>query len=949
MGFYGGRSEWIVTDFDSEIPVPEAPMRRTLRDLTPLLLSLLLVAPAGQAQQPAGRVTGRIIDATNGTGLPGASVQVAGTTIGASASVEGRFTLVTPATDSLTILVRRIGYTPKTVIGIKVRAGEAVSVDVALSPAEFRLAAQVVTAEAERGSVNSSLDRQRTSINVVSGITAEQIAQSPDGDAAQAVGRVAGVSVQDGKYVFVRGLGDRYTHASLDGARIPSPEPERKVVPLDLFPSGLLQSITTVKTFTPDQPGDFSGAQVDIQTKEFPAERTWAMSTSTGTSENIMRTSVPMPRRVGGDLFALGASGRARPSVVGQFGNFATSLPAQDDYNRMVSSFRNSWTPRNDQGGLNGSTSLSVGGNDPILGHRVGYLASGTYSFSQEARLDQVRSLALAQGSAGASEVDRFEGSSGKSSVLWGGLVNVSTLVGARSRLALNSTYNRTMDSEARSERGTSENLGIPLLLSRQKYVERSVRSNQLLFESSLSDRQEIELAVSASGVSRLEPDRSEFVQAIFTDPTTGAEMAPQWFSSSNEGAVRTFGELREDAYEARGHYRIRFGDVGRAVALKVGGLGRRAKRDATSSAYSISASGISQADREEAAERIFDGRYTAPGDDVWRVTPLGAGGTYDASEYLVAGFAMLEADLASRWQLIGGVRAEYSDVLVRAQPTIGALSSTNPTYTDLLPALALTFRPTPDVAVRLSASQTVSRPEYRELAPIQYREVLGFDNVLGNPDLRRAVVQNYDARWEWYLAPGEVVSVGVFAKRFTDPIERVYRGSSGTRIITFVNATGADNYGLELEGRKNLGFLAPPLEALAVSANATLMRSEIRIAGQSLAVTNDHRRMVGQAPYVVNAGLTWTSPIGTSSASVLYNVVGPRITDAGEVPLPDVVERERHVVDFSVRFPIMDGVQGRFDAKNLLDAAYVMMQGPVTRERYRVGRGFSMGLSWQP
>ena len=568
-------------------------MRRLLLLAVPALLTLTFVGGAAHAQVAgSGRITGRVIDAASGTGITDAGLQVIENQVGAVAGVDGRYSIVAPA-GTVTVVVRRLGYTPKSVTGVVITAGQATTLDVALSSADVRLAAQVVTADAERGSVNSALDRQRTAVNVVNGITAEQIARSPDGDAAQAVGRVAGVSVQDGKYVFVRGLGDRYTQTSLDGARIPSPEPEKRVVPLDLFPSGLLQSITTVKTFTPDQPGDFSGAQVDIQTKEFPAQRTWAMSTTTGVSDNALRTAVPLPRRVSGDLLAIGASGRTLPGIVRQFGNFSTSLPNQSDYNRMVTAFRNSWTPRSEKGGLNGSTSLSVGGNDPVLGHRIGYLASGTYSFSQEAKVDQVRALALAQGGAGASEVDRFEGSSGKASVLWGGLLNVSTLLGSRTRLALNSNYNRTMDSEARDESGVSENLGIPLHLVRQKYVERSVRSTQLILESSLTDRQTVEFAIAASGVSRQEPDRSEFVQATFSDPSTGAPLPRQWFSTSNESAVRSFGSLTEDAYEARGHYRIRFGDGERTVALKVGGLGRHASRDANSSSYSISATGL--------------------------------------------------------------------------------------------------------------------------------------------------------------------------------------------------------------------------------------------------------------------------------------------------------------------------------------------------------------------
>ncbi len=919
-------------------------MRRVLIACSALLIS----APLAAQTPTVGRIVGRVVDAASGAGLAEAGIPVVGTTIGTRSGVDGQFSIAGVPAGTVTLIVRRIGYAQKTVTGIFLEGGKTVEQDVSLAQASVELSAQVVTASAERGTVGEALDAQKNSINVVNSVTAEQIAKSPDGDAAAAVQRVSGVSVQDGKYVFVRGLGERYTQTSLNGARIPSPEPEKKVVPLDLFPTGLLQTITTVKTFTPDQPGDFSGATVDIQTKEFPAERTWAMSSSVGGSDAVVGRNLLMPTRVGGDLVANGALPRALPGFIQQFGNFSNSFTGQSDYNRMVSDFRNSWSPRGQEGGLNGSTSLSVGGNDPVLGHRVGYLVSGTYSYGQEARLDNVRALALAQTGSTPSEIDRYEGTMGRSSVLWGGLANFSTLVGSRTRVALNNTYNRTMDSEARQEQGMSENLSIPFIITRQKYVERSVRSTQLLVQSDLTANQKLEVSLNAAGVTRKEPDRSEFVQAIFTDPNTGSQMAPQWFSASNEGAVRTFADLAEGSIEGRAHWRIQFGQPGSSTALKIGGLGRHASRDALNTAYSLNATGLTQAERELPPEQIF-ARYLNAGDNVWRVTPIGVGGSYDASDYLFAGFAMVEKEFGPKWQLITGARAEYSDVLVRSEPTVGARTATRPTFLDVLPALALTYRASPRTNIRLSASQTVSRPEYRELAPIQYREVIGFDNVIGNPNLQRALIQNFDLRWEFYPSSGEVLSIAAFAKRFTNPIERVYIGSSGTRIITFVNAKGADNLGLEFEARKFLDVLSPYLANVAVTTNATVMASEIRLDARAASVTSPNRAMVGQASYMFNAGLQWTSNTGGTSASVLYNVVGRRITDAGEIPLPNVEELERHVVDLSLRFPLSERVSGRLDAKNLLDAPYRIVQGPVTRESYRVGRGFTLGFSWRP
>ncbi|MCA9721676.1 MAG: TonB-dependent receptor, partial [Gemmatimonadetes bacterium] len=259
---------------------------------------------------------------------------------------------------------------------------------------------------------------------------------------------------------------------------------------------------------------------------------------------------------------------------------------------------------------------------------------------------------------------------------------------------------------------------------------------------------------------------------------------------------------------------------------------------------------------------------YADAGDDYFRVVPLAAGGSYAAEDNLAAGYAMLATPLSRRFDLVAGARLERSSVAVASLSTAGEPSLANPTFTDVLPSLALTYRANENLNIRASATQTLSRPEYRELSPILYREVIGFDNIKGNADLQRALIQNYDLRLEYYPRRGEILSVALFAKQFDNPIERIYQGTSGTRIITYVNALGANNYGVELEARKQLDFLSEGLRTLALFANATFMESSIDIDASQGSVTNANRRMVGQAPYVINAGLTWTHPTSDASAT---------------------------------------------------------------------------------
>jgi hypothetical protein len=904
-------------------------------------LAIMPLAPLAAQEPAAGRIVGRVVDAAQGSPIAGAQVELDGSGQRVISALDGRYNLIDVPAGSAVIRVRMIGYAAKVVSGITVRAEAATEQDVALVASVVELQEITVTSEAERGSVSRALEEQRNALAIVNAVSSEQIRRSPDSDAGQAVQRVSGVTVQDGKYVFVRGLGERYTTTSLNGARVPSPEPERKVVPLDMFPSSLIETITTSKTYTADQPGDFSGAQVDIKTREFPARSQATVSATSGLNAAAARPSIPSAPAAGGEWAALSGGTRDIPDPVANAGTLNQALP-QAAINQMVGSFRPAWSPERRSVMPNMSVGLSAGGTRSLLGRSLGYLLSGTYALSQEVQADQVRAAAIAGDVPGSTiETDRYAGTTGRTGVLWGGILNLSTSLGDHSRFTLNNTYNRTADNDARRESGTSENLGLNLAIDRLRYVERAVRSSQLAGAHQLGSPARLDWSFTSSGVRRREPDRSEIVYAL-----DGGSGEYRWLSGSNEGAVRTFGDLSESSLEGAANLTFSFGATASAPAVKVGALARRTTRDAETAAYSISAPGLTAADRALAPESIFDGRFSRPEDDVFRLSPLAQGGSYEATDRMLAGYLMGDVGLSSRARLVAGARLESSDVTVTAEPTLGAPVVTEPDYLDLLPALSLNYNLTGQHTLRLSASQTLSRPEYRELAEVQYREVLGGDNVVGNPGLRRTIIRNFDARWEWYPARGEIVSIGLFAKQFDDPIERIYLATSGTRLIKYVNADAAKNYGVELEVRKDLDFLAPAFDGLAAFANTTIMKSDVQIGSSDASKTNDNRAMVGQAPYVVNAGLTYAAS-DNLSATVLVNRVGRRIVSASEAPLPDVYEESRTVADVSLRFPLVSGVSGRLDAKNLLDAAHQVTQGTVVREHYRTGRVFQLGFTW--
>lgn len=914
------------------------PIHSLLRRVSSLATLALILPAAPVGAQGLARIQGRVLESGSGEPIAGATIEVAGTVLSARSAVDGRFLLEGVPPGEVTLRVRLVGFQPKTMTGLSVSPGTVLRQDLTLAASAVQLDELTVTAEAEQGSLDQALNKQRNSNHVMNALSAEQIARTPDSDAGQAIQRVSGVTLRDRKFVIVRGLGERYTVTSLNGIRVPSLEPEQKTVPLDLFPTSMLDGISTTKTFTPDQPGDFGGASVDLRTREFPGGRQYSFSMSVGANAAALRQDVVKAPSEGLEWLGFAGSSRTLPLAAQQAGDLTGLTDAQ--VNQVIGSFRNVWTPTRGAAAPNTSFGLSLGGELPAAGLGIGYAGSFSYGFEQEVRVDESRALARTSAQ-GVEAFNAYTGSSGRTSVLWGGMLNLTTRIGTGTKLSFNNSYSRSGDNEAISLVGDNEEFNETFAVTRQGYTERGVRSNQLSGRHTVARRHLLDWTVASSGVTRNEPDRTDLV---YTAAVAGDQQpVPERWFGSQRSATKAFSTLSESGLSLDGNFRWALDESGRA-AIKAGAAFRITDRAVDSRAYDVFNRSLTPDQRGQQAERIFDGEYAEDGLLTLFTNPNG--GIYTAEDRIAAGYLQAEV-----WfglvQVIVGARVEYAKLLVDSRSSQGQPVTSRLKNTDILPALSVNVPVDDYHNLRFGVSQTLARPEYRELSPVSYFEPLGGTITRGNPALTRTLIRNLDARWEWFPASGEVISAGVFAKQFDAPIEKTYVGTTGSANLSFINADGAWNYGVELELRKRLANLARTLAPFTVFANATLMRSNITPGNDSLSsLTSVERPMVGQSAYVVNAGLDLDLSSGVV-ATLLYNGVGPRIVEAGVTPLPDTYEQARHLIDLSLQVPFGRMVTFRLDARNLLDSPITLTQGPVTRNSYRVGRTLKFGVRY--
>lgn len=920
-----------------------SPRRRRFGEivLTGLLGAAFVVSAAafGAAQATDGEtgiVAGVVRDAFNGMTLPSAAVTVVSTGRTVFTELDGGFRARAPAGPQ-EIRVSFGGYTPR-VLTVEVAAGETARLEVVLEMERFteEIVVTAEAVEAELFTAEAQLVERQKAATITDNLASEEMRENADSNAASAMKRVTGLTVVDNQYVFVRGLGERYSNTTLNGAVLPTTEPDKRVVPLDLFPTGLIESVSVVKSYLPDKPADFSGGLVEIDPLSFPSEPVLSFSMSQGmNSRTSFQDGLGYP---GGALDRFGFDDGTRslpPGIpnerVVRTSRFTSAGFTPDELETLGESFANVWSPETTPIRQNQSFSF-VAGNS---WDRFGAIVSGTWSESHQNQDEQRTFYAVSAGDLEVQNDYDFDVTTSKTST---GLVgNLAYRFSGSHRLALENFYTHNSKNEARIFEGYNNDVGEDIRNTRLFWVEETIFSSTLSGEHFLPGlaSSQLEWKATLSRAARDEPDLRETLYE-FNPAVEDFVLADE-----SQSGFRMFNDLDDEVRELGFDWSAFFTQwSGLPAMFKFGPQLTLRERDFSSRRFRLNPRIAGAVDLTAAPEDIFTPENIGSSYELREETrPTDA---YGAEQTVTAAYGMLDLPLGRNLRVIGGVRVERSRQQV---DTFDPFSTTSGTITarledtDLLPGVNAVYALTDRTNLRASYSHTVNRPEFRELAPFEFTDVVGGRAVVGNPDLQRALIRNLDLRFETFPGVGEVLAASVFYKDFSNPIERIVQPTAQLR-TSYTNALGARNAGVELESRRQFGRLTG-------SANYTYVDSQIELESAPGQVqTSLDRPLAGQSAHVFNLSADLDLPEIGGSFRVLYNYFGDRIVDAGSLGMPDIYEEGRGVLDavFSKRFASWS-LRASFD--NLLDSEHRFTQGGLEQRTFGLGRSFSLSVSY--
>ncbi len=826
---------------------------------------------------------------------------------------------------------------------------------------------------------------RRKGSSVSDALSGEQFSRLAVGNAAEAMSKVVGASLVDGKYVVIRGLGDRYANTLLNGVAVPTADPDRRAVQMDQFPADLIDSIVTTKSFTPDQPGAFSGGSVNMKTKAFPQHFFVSASGSVGyqsnaTGEDLL--TIPGHSR---DLWAKGAGSRSAPviaspipdrtvaSISARMGNFG---PAEQ-LDAASKAFDNrGYYPGTRRGRPEAGASFSIGDRIDLKkdGARVGYIASLTY----DRKFSQISG----------GERNRFEGivsdpqtkltftpdrtrlsfpteslppgmpdlgvTSSTDSASWGAFGKLAYRPNDEHEFSLDAFHNQSADDTV--QRGVGEQQrdypGNFYEVYDLLYTQRTVTSLQLAGQSVIPSVHDLRFDYRIS-YSKSEQDQPDYrTLAIYYDPSGGP------VNATGVQPNRFFRELSEDSLEFALDVTQPFSSGSRDGRFKAGASRLKGDRNYREQRFQWSSRPQSRDALESFPGQIgIIGRTTQSVDFGNTIARLQEPNSYESDQTISAAYAMVDLPLGERVRAIFGARVEETKMATRPvriaglNPRDGIIEET-----DTLSSLGLLYTPTARSNVRLAYGKTLARPTFKELTDIRYEDVFTLDTYLGNPDLKRTLIDNLDLRWEWFPRGREMIAVSAFYKKLRDPIEVVFTPSTGATQPQ--NVDQGKVYGVEFEFSRGLGELGTFFTPFSLGANVAFVGSEVSIPEAELASirlqepdTKTTRELLGQSPYVVNVDLSYARISSGLSATLSYNITGERLSLVNFGSLPDVDEQPAGLLNFVYAHRLTDRLRLKIAAKNLLDSRREKLIGLSDRdlvyESYRTGRTFVVACTW--
>lgn len=866
---------------------------------------------SGAVQAQNAMLHGKIVDQESGEELVGANVLLVGTTMGAATDIDGKFTIRNIAPGTYTVRISFIGYTAKMVTELSVKAGQSVKLDIALSAEVFKQDEVVVTAERVLATEAALLAERKKSSTIGDGISAEQIKRAPDATSGDALKRVTGLTIVDNKFVYVRGVTDRYNGTSLNGVSVTSTDTDvdRKSFAFDMVPSNLLENTVVVKTATPDMPGDFSGGFVQVNTLDFPANRVIRLGLSS--SYNSLTTHQGFRTSEGGsrDWLGMDDGGRSLPDAPVSMQQLAQTLP-------------NTWAARSRKAPANGSFNLAVGDRLPVGNDEFGFV--GALSYSNSFATSEFREAPAYV--YGGSPVFRFDGKRYEYTVLWAGLLDVNYKISQAHKLSFRNSYNQSAEDRVSLSQGVNV-AGSDSRRQTVEWDERSLYIGQIGGEHlfSIVGGLEAQWKLFASSSRAEEPDRKQIEYTV---------------GSSDDEALgenyRTWSKLNERSRGVSVDLTYPLGPV----KVKAGGSAELKDRSFGIRAFST----IPGRDPRHfglillPVSQIFAAENFEPGKFSF-IEASTFTGAYSGTQRLNAYYLMVDLPVVvwnNHFRVTGGARLENSEHNVLSpraidDPTPVTAQLQN---TDILPSVNLTYKYSENINLRLAHYQSVNRPEFRELANVLYLDFDRDQNVIGNPNLSRAYVHNYDVRLEVFPDIGEVVAVSYFSKSFNNAIEERLIAAPDRYVKTWFNSPRGTNAGWEVEIRKSLAFLGGLFRGFSLTGNYTTIRSEVQYTETSTdpsgrpVVTKATRPMQGQSPWTWNLALLYTMPEWGTSVSLFYNKFGRRLDAVGDVRDQDVYEEPRDMVDAAVSQKLLSGLEAKFAVKNIAGKERILTSG---------------------